>query len=164
MFRLLLNAVIAAAPLSPSLPDPATIVVPDIKGDTRPLGNEKKFFVFHRDATSFAEAKADIRFCMRYINQTMFPPIPDYIPWDERAPAGATPRYAGIIGQIVVDGVARSLRQSNIMRCMLPRGYARYRISEQLWRELNYRDLESSILVQAKIASGPTPPTPRTLP
>lgn len=164
MFDLLFTAVVAATPLPSAQRDQATIVVPEIKADTRPLGNEKKFFVFHRDATTFAEAETDIRFCMRYINQTMFPPMPNYVPWNERAPAGATQQYAGVIGQIVVDGVARSLRQSNIMRCMLPRGYARYRISEQLWRELNYRDLESSIMVQAKIASGPMPRTPRTYP
>ena len=164
MLDAILGAVLLAAAVPATFPDPTTIVVPDIKADTRSLGNERKFFVFHRENTTFIEAEADVRFCMRYINQTMFPPMPDYVPWEEQAPAGAAPRYAGVIGQIVVDGVARSLRQSNIMRCMLPRGYARYRVSEGMWRDINYRDLESSILVQAKIASGPIPPTPRIYP
>ena len=165
MLDLLIGALYAATlAQTAALPDPSTIVAPDIAADKRSLGNENKFFVFHRSDTSFAAAEADVRFCMRYINQTMFPPMPDFVPWDDPAPAGEAPRYAGIIGQMVVDGVARSLRQSNVMRCMLPRGYARYRISEGLWKEINYRELESSIMIQARIASGPTPPTPRTYP
>lgn len=165
MLDLLIGALFAATLAETAAPlDPSTIIVPDIAADTRSLGNENKFFVFHRPNTSFAAAEADVRFCMRYINQTMFPPMPDFVPWEDAPPVGDAPRYAGLIGQLVVDGVARSLRQSNVMRCMLPRGYVRYRISEGLWKEINYRELESSIMIQAKIASGPTPPTPRTYP
>ena len=167
MYSVLLAAAaaIAASGVAPQPINPGLITVSDIAADKRELGNENKFFVFHRENTSFAEAEADLRFCMRYIHQPIFPVPPSYVPWVEKAnPEGKPPINGGIIGGMVVSGVQRSLRQSNMMRCMLPRGYARYRVSEGLWREINYRDLESSTIVQAGIASGPVPSTPRSHP
>jgi hypothetical protein len=71
----------------------------------------------------------------------------------------------GVAIMAIISGpLDRSVRQSRMMRCMLPRGYARYRTSESMWKQLNGKDLAQSILVQAKIASGPVPPTERTLP
>ena len=58
----------------------------------------------------------------------------------------------------IIDGpIDRSIRQSRMMRCMLPRGYARYRTSEALWKQINSTDLAASVEVQATIASALSP-------
>lgn len=151
--------------------DPSRIAVPNIAADTRPFGKEDKFFVFHQQATSFDVALTDFRFCFRYANQGLWNPPPEFVPWVEASPAVVKP-YApspyGLVGDLmgsfVSGGLERGVRQTNMTACMIPRGYARYRVSEGLWRELNGKNMGEAASLQATIASGPTPPTPRILP
>lgn len=160
-----------AHPAPPSSPPPPAIAVPDIAADPRPLGDERKFFVFHRADTSLAWARADLGFCFRYVQTGAGILLPYFYTWKGEG-AGKPAVYDGgqyglvgaMIGAMIAGGLERSKRQINMMRCMLPRGYARYRISEELWKELNGKDRGQSIDVQARIASGPVPPTPRVLP
>ena len=151
-------------------PDPASIEVPDLNIAPQQLGDPKKFFVFHKSGVTFEAARQDLAFCSRYIARGVSRQYPSFVPWQSDPPADPivqTVNY-GLVGvaimAIISGPLERSIRQSRMMRCMLPRGYARYRISESLWKQLNGDDLARSILVQAKIASGPVPPTERTLP
>lgn len=172
MLSLLLGVAAAVADVPP-VPNPALIHVPDLAADTRPLGNEKKFFVFHRAGGTFEEALTDLRFCFRFANQPLWNPPPEFVPWVEanqtKNNEPVLPPY-GVVGVLmdeafgITASVERSNRQINMMSCMLPRGYVRYRISEPLWHELNGKSLEQSLLLQAKIASGPAPTTPRVNP
>lgn len=161
---LLVLAVIAAAQ------------VPNIASDSRPLGSEKKFFVFHQQGVSLQQARSDIGTCTRYVLlQTgsgvgILPPY--FIPWTgipgpSKPQADGTPKY-GIIGALIAgpldSSLGRSRRQMSMSRCMGLRGYSRYRVSEGLWKELNETDLPRSIELQAQLASGPAPTTPRVLP
>ena len=150
--------------------DPASIAVPDLDIPPQQLGDQKKFFVFHKPGVTFEAARQDLAFCSRYIARGAQRTYPGFVPWQSEPPANpfAQPVNYGLVGvaimAIISGPLDRSVRQSRMMRCMLPRGYARYRISESLWKQLNGGDLAQSILVQAKIASGPVPPTERTLP
>ena len=148
----------------------AAAQVPNLAADTRPLGDERKFFVFHKTGVSLEETRADLTFCSRYILRGQQRFLPDFVAWKQPDPANPIPNQLnyGMVGvaimAIIGPALDRSVRQTRMMRCMLPRGYARYRISEGLWKEINSDDLPTSIEIQARIAAGPTPVTPRTLP
>jgi hypothetical protein len=143
---------------------------PDISADRQPLGNEKKFFVFHRPSTSLEEALSDLRFCFRYTAQEMWSPPPDFVPWDDaqasekREAVNSYGVVGAMLGAAVQGGLERSVRQINMTACMLPRGYNRYRVSERMWQTLNGKDVARAIKMQAQIASGPVPSTPKVVP
>lgn len=149
----------------------AAIAVPNLAADARPLGDERKFFIFHRTDTSLDEARADLNFCFRYVQTGPGIIFPYFYAWKGHG-AGRPAIYDGgqygmvgaLIGAMIAGGLERSKRQMNMMHCMLPRGYQRYRISEPLWKELNGKERVASIEVQARLASGPVPVTPRIVP
>lgn len=166
--RALLVAAFLAASLSPaSAQAPA---IPDLNVPANDLGDERKFFVFHQAGVSLEQARADLGFCSRYIARGQQRFLPDFVAWQHVDPAKPIPNNLnyGLVGvaiMAIIDGpIDRSIRQARMMRCMLPRGYARYRTSEALWKQINSDDLATSIELQARIASGRVPPTPRTLP
>ena len=144
--------------------------VPDLNMPDNALGDERKFFVFHKAGVSFEQARADLGFCSRFIARGQQRFLPDFVAWKQVDPATPIPNQLnyGLVGAaimaIIAPAIDRSIRQARMMRCMLPRGYARYRTSEALWKQINSEDLAASVEVQARIASGPVPPTPRTLP
>lgn len=144
--------------------------MPDLAIPPGDLGDDRKFFVFHKPGVSFEAAREDLAFCFRYVPRGSQRRYPGFVPWRDTPVAVSAPQNAnyGLVGVAIAGIIAgpldRSVRQSRMMRCMLPRGYARYRTSESLWKSLNGKDIEQSILVQAKIASGPVPPTERVLP
>lgn len=154
----------------------AATQVPNLVADTRPLGDEKKFFVFHQQGVSVDQARTDISVCMRYVLlQTgsgvgIVPPY--FIPWTgapgpSQPQAGRAANY-GIIGALIAgpldSGLNRSRRQMSMSRCMGLRGYSRYRVSEGLWKELNEINVAQSVESQAQLAAGPVPGTPKVLP
>jgi hypothetical protein len=153
-----------------TIPSETAIAIPDLHIANSDLGDERKFFVFHKVGVSFAEARADIGFCSRFILRGQQRFLPDFVAWKQVDPANPIPNQLnyGLVGEVIMAIIApaidRSVRQTRMMRCMLPRGYARYRTSEALWKQINSSDLAASIEIQARIASGPVPPTPRTLP
>lgn len=187
MIALLIAAAEPAAARLLVPPDPATVAIPNLATDQWSNGNPKKFYVFHREGSTFEEAWHDLALCLSFSAQPQFPPTPTYIQWKQpsshprRKPVGKgtdpnivtapIPGVGGLVGGLVVDaligapivaGIGRSLRQVNMSSCMLPRGYARYLVSEQMWRQLNGTDMMKAIAMQAKIASGPTPKSPVT--
>ena len=154
-------------------PTPPMVSVPDIGADARRLGDERKFFIFHQQGVSLQQARADLSYCFRYILLGPGVIFPYFHPWDSRAGKGdrATYDFGGqygltgaVIGAIIAGPLERSKRQMSMMRCMIPRGYARYRVSEGLWKEMNGSNVPQSIEIQARLASGPVPPTARVQP
>jgi len=150
--------------------DAQAIGLPDLNVPAGELGDERKYFVFHKAGVSFETARDDLAFCSRFIARGAQRTYPGFVAW-QRSQA-AQPRVetysyglvGAAIGAIIAGPIDRSVRQSRMIRCMVPRGYARYRTSQAVWRQLNGDDLDQSIAMQARIASGPVPPTPRTLP
>lgn len=146
------------------------MAIPNLNVPQAELGDERKFFVFHKAGVTLDEARADLGFCSRYIPRGQQRFLPDFVAWQHVDPAKPVPTdigygLVGVAIMAIIDGpIDRSVRQTRMMRCMLPRGYARYRTSETLWKQLNSDDLAASVEIQARIASGPVPPTPRTLP
>ena len=162
----------ALAQVSPP-PLPPSVVVPDIAADSRALGDERKYFVFHQQNLSLAQARADLSYCFRYTQLGAGVIFPYFHPWDRAPGSGERATYdfggqygltGSVIGAIIAGPIERSKRQMSVMRCMIPRGYARYRVSEGLWKEINGSDVPQSIEIQARLASGPVPPTARVLP
>ncbi len=166
---------VAAAP-PPPLP---VITAADLAADPAKLGNPKKFFVFHRDGATFEEAYHDLKVCVAFANQPLFPRVPTSVAWTEPSRRQSEPPQVtivtggagevigraivdAVIGQPVVAGVGRSLRAVNLSSCMLPRGYNRHVISEQMWKKLNGPDLAASLTMQARLAAGPRPSSPVT--
>jgi hypothetical protein len=153
-----------------AIPAEASVVAPDLHVGDADLGDERKFFFFHKQGVSFADAYADLSFCSRYIARGPQRSLPAFVPWQRDDPAkpieyNLNYGLVGVAIMAIIDGpIDRSIRQARLMRCMLPRGYSRYRTSEALWKQVNGKDLAASVAVEARIASGPVPPTPRTLP
>jgi hypothetical protein len=164
-----MKALLGAALLVASAPV-VSQTVPDLNVPDNALGDERKFFVFHKDGVSLEQARADLGFCSRYIARGQQRFLPDFVAWKQADPATPVPMNLnyGLVGvaimAIIAGPIDHSVRQTRMMRCMLPRGYARYRTSEALWKQINSNDLAASVEVQARIAAGATPPTPRTLP
>lgn len=135
------------------------------------LGDARKYVVFHKPDVTAEQAEADLAFCWRFLARGVQRRAPGFVPWRQTdapraAPYGVNPYglVGDAIGAIIAGPLDRSVRQSRLYRCMLPRGYARYRTSETVWKQLNSDDATRSIRLQALIAAGPTPPTPRVTP
>lgn len=152
---------------------PPVVTVPDLASDRRALGDERKYFIFHQQGTSLDQARTDFEYCSRFTVLGAGLVFPDFIPLDSK-PVPANPvnyDFGGqygltgvIIGAMIAGPLERGKKQMAMMRCMLPRGYARYRISEELWKEINGKDRLAAIEVQAHLATGPVPTTPRVMP
>ena len=159
-----------ASAQSSAAPNPAASGVPDLDVPEASLADERKYFLFHKAGVTFDAAQQDLTFCSRYIARGAQRKYPTFVAWQR--PQGPRPvvqtyQYGLVgaaIGAIIAGPIDRSIRQSRLIRCMVPRGYARYRTSEAVWRQVNGDDLAQSIALQARIASGPMPPTPRTYP
>lgn len=156
----------AAAPASP-----AGIGLPDLNVPDGKLADSRKYFLLHKPGVTVEQAEADLGFCWRFIPRGVGRSVPSFVPWgktDAPRPIPSGGGQYGLIGigiaAMVAGPINRSLRQSRIFRCMVPRGYARYRTSEAIWNQLNSSDAARSIRLQALIAAGPVPPTPRIRP
>jgi len=102
-----------------------------------------KYFYFHRDNTSFAEALADIIEC-------------DYL--SHVAEFGA---FSGSRGLMT--------HKANLRVCMGYKGYRRYGLPRDLWLKFNAEDSKAPppeaehtrmMMQQARLASGPAPAQP----
>lgn len=171
----LIGSLLAAPAVAQTAPPPAppVVTVPDIASGQNALGDVRKYFIFHQQGTSLDQARTDFEYCSRFTVLGAGLVFPDFIPLDSR-PVPANPvnyDFGGqygltgvIIGAMIAGPLERGKKQMAMMRCMLPRGYARYRISEELWKEINGKDRLAEIEVQARLATGPVPTTPRVLP
>lgn len=141
--------------------------LPDLAVPTKELADERKYFVLHKPGVTVAQAEQDLTFCWQFLPRGAQRLAPDFIAWRSNSNARkdfqVTSNYGlvgDLIGAMIAGPLDRSARQSRIFRCMVPRGYARYRTSELVWKQLNEGDPAQAILLQARIAAGPVPPTP----
>jgi hypothetical protein len=156
-----------------TLPDPATINVPDLSGsDSKEvIDNGWKYFFFQKPSVSFAEAHSDLAFCYRYQGNSNWGTVgsPRFVPWVEAAAddtadtsSPITTQY-GLIGYgmgalvlgMIEGTLVRRDQQSKMRRCMETRGYTRYGVAEEIWENVRAMPPADAIAVQAKIASGP---------
>ncbi|WP_395391248.1 hypothetical protein WBP07_11845 [Novosphingobium sp. BL-8A] len=145
--------------------------LPDLAVATGDLGYEGKYVVFHKLGVTEPKAEEDLRFCWRFLPHGMMRETPSFVAWRQHEKARPVDYSFGMygligagMGAIIKGPLERSIRQMRFYSCMLPRGYVRYRTSEAVWTRLNDDDHpERSILLQARIAAGPVPPTEKVL-
>jgi hypothetical protein len=169
----LLAALIVAASLplparaqdSPPLPDPATIVVPDLSGSVKPevVKEGAKYFLFHKEGVSFETAHADLSECFLFLQPGSWESVNmgRFVPWESRAGRRTLPSRNpyGLVGAVLLDiaegPLAHRDYQAKMRTCMEPRGYRRHGVAAAIWKRVTGLPPEQSIGVQAKIASGP---------
>lgn len=61
------------------------------------------------------------------------------------------------LAAIIMPKIERGLRNNKLRRCMEPRGYKRFALSEASWKILNEGDEKQLVLMQAKLAIRPAP-------
>lgn len=158
----------AGAQETPTVSEP----LPDLNVSEQQLGDDRKYVILHKAGVSVVEAEADFGFCWRFLRHGVQRGAPSFVPWQQEAATrpvsyggGSYGLVGAAIGAMIQGPLERSIRQSRLYACMLPRGYARYRTSEDVWGRLNdAADPRKSIRLQAQIAAGPVPPTARMEP
>jgi hypothetical protein len=112
-----------------------------------------KFFVYHREATDFATAYADLKECDAYARGISL----------HVAPPGA---LAALVVDAIVGAAQRhDISRRNMRTCMRFKEYRRYGLPEALWKRIGFDPASGSpdqakrvLRLQARIASGPRPP------
>lgn len=159
----------------PDAPDPATIAMPALAftPTAEDDGAYDKFFYFHRDATSFAEAWADIRECDALssganIYLSSGPAMnPAFVQQYGALGAGV----GGAIGAALADAlVGSAMRRAqyriNMRTCMSFKGYKRYALNRALWEQFNFAEgngrkhesvRNAALAQQALVAAQATP-------
>jgi hypothetical protein len=147
-----------------SIPMPSLSFTPDAEIER----NYFKYFFFHREATDFHTAFADIQECDGYARGLAFRVTTNYVPTG----MGLLPDVVGsVIGNALADAIHGSAERRNqrrvIMRtCMGYKGYATFGLPRDLWREFNFDEGNRSppeaarqdmLRRQARAASGPRP-------
>lgn len=165
----LLGGVAAAAQVG-APPDPATIALPDMTPTSDPgvIRDGWKHFYFHKAGVGYAEAYADFAECYRFLPvDGMSPLLPTFAPWTEPLvlrPIPPGPNPYGLVGMgiaaLVAGPLERRAYQARLRRCLEPRGYVRYALSEEVWERLVDNYSAQSIALQALAASGPAPGLP----
>lgn len=165
-----------AAPVY-ELPDPATLKRPvlDFKPTPEIEADYDKYFYFHRDGTSFPEAFDDVRECDALASGSNI-----YMGADSAAMGAAMAQYGvlaggvgGALGGLMADAIfgsaaRRQQRRVNLRNCMGFKGYQRFGLSGDLWKEFNFEEghgrkkegeRNEALELQALVASGPKPTT-----
>ncbi|MEY4238761.1 MAG: hypothetical protein RL339_1362 [Pseudomonadota bacterium] len=158
------------------LPDPSTLTMPKVDFTPTPADEADfdKYFYFHRDGTGFAEAYTDVRECDALASGSSI-----YLDGGP-AMAGAMANYgvlaAGIgsaVGGLIADAIfgsaaRRQQRRINLRNCMGFKGYQRYGLTGDLWKDFNFEEghgrkkegeRDDALEIQALVASGPKPKT-----
>ena len=161
---------LVAAPVAAQSPSTDQAALPDISQP--PSGSPGwKYFFLHKPGIGLDEALRDFRDCYPQIEVGDGLITPAFVPWrraDAARPQVITGGSYGLVGiaiaSMLMGPINRSFRQMRLARCMLPRGYSRYPLSKEVWQQINSGDQERSIMVQAKMASGPAPTSARMIP
>lgn len=167
----------SARAASYDIPDPASLKAPTLTFTATPEieADYDKYFYFHRDGTSFAEAYADIRECDALASGSSI-----YMGADSASMGAAMAQYGalaggvgGIIGSAIADAIfgsaeRRKQRRMSMRNCMGFKGYQRYGLSGDLWKDFNFEEgmgrkkegiRDDAMTLQALVASGPKPAT-----
>lgn len=151
-----------------TIPDPATVEMPDLSSANDPALAKDGWmhFYFQKPGVSYEKAYRDIADCYRFLPVPKADGfLPAFVPWDETPGKKDFHRIpmlvGGPVGEIMLAMVSgpieRRARQSRMRRCLEPRGYVRYPLSEDAWAKLIDRYSLRSIALQAKAASAPAP-------
>lgn len=151
-------------------PDPATLQMPDMTPtrDARVIANGWVHFYFHKEGVTYQAAYADFADCYRFVSPAvLISELPVFVPWGEgpvtdraTVPANNQGMMGNLIGSMFSGPIDRRAWQSRMRRCMEPRGYVRYPLAPDVWRQLIDGHSARSIAMQALAASGPNPNLP----
>jgi hypothetical protein len=159
------------------LPDPATLTMPKLDFTPTPADEADfdKYFYFHREGTGFAEAYTDIRECDALASGSSI-----YLGVDDAQMNAAMSQYGAlaggvgsVLGSLLADAIfgsaaRREQRRVNLRNCMGFKGYQRYGLSGDLWKDFNFEEghgrkkegeRDDALELQALVASGPKPTT-----
>ena len=165
-----------AAPVY-ELPDPATLTRPKLDFALTPeiTADFDKYFYFHRADTSFVDAFNDVRECDALASGSNI-----YMGSNDAAMGAAMAQYGvlaggvgGALGGLMADAIfgsaaRRAQRRVNLRNCMGFKGYQRYGLSGDLWKDFNFEEgngrkkegeRNEALELQALVASGPKPTT-----
>lgn len=152
----------------------AAIATPDLTSSAADgdAADFDKYFYFHRPDTGFDEAFADINECDALASGISYyrassEPYPGYFA-NQYGIGGA---IGGALGAALADAIfgsaeRRKVRRINMRNCMGFKGYQRYGLGKDIWKEFNFEEgggredekiRAASLLQQARVASGPTP-------
>lgn len=133
-----------------------------------------KYFYFHRENTTFAEAYEDIHECDALSSGSSA--YYDSSAATAAAMANSSVLAAGVGGAVagvMMDAIfgsaaRREQRRVNVRNCMAFKQYQRFGLSRDLWTEFNFEEgmgrkredrRNSALALQALVASGPKPTT-----
>jgi len=159
------------------IPSPDSLAMPKLDFTPTPADelDYDKYFYFHRDGTSFAEAYTDIKECDALASGSSI-----YVGGSDAAVASAMTQYGalaggigGAIGSAMADAIfgsaeRRKQRRVNLRNCMGFKQYQRYPLNHDLWSEFNFEEgngrkkegvRNNALALQALVASGPKPVT-----
>ena len=175
------TTVATSAPIAQTAPeatpiDPTKLTMPKLDFTATPQDelDFEKYFYFHRDVTSFAEAYDDIKECDALASGVNF------YAGNSSGAAAASAQYgvlAGGIGSAIGSAIAdaifgaaqrRKTYRMSMRTCMGFKEYHRYGLNKDLWSEFNFTEgngrkkeivREEAQQLQALVASGPKPST-----
>jgi hypothetical protein len=160
-------------PSSDEIIDVAAIELPSLafKPDPKFADDFDKYYYFHRDATDFKTALADLRDCdglSRGLSSPLGYTDTPY-PYNSTVPGIVGGAIANImVAAIFGSAQVRAARRINMRRCMYFKGYERFGLPKDIWQEFNFEEGFSSLeegkrqaflKQQAKVASGEKPAT-----
>ena len=133
--------------------------------DPKVVSDGWKHFYFYRSETTYDEALADLSECYRLSElPDSWGMVPTFVDWNRRPKSikiETTPMVTGIvpvlIGRALQKTQNRRAMQSRLRRCMEPRGYQRYPLSEADWHWLIADFSLETLPTQARIIAGPAP-------
>lgn len=139
----------------------------------RPLQNQRdqkvvksgqKYFYFFKSGVSYNQALGDLTDCYRFLEWGGdWRPLPAMV-LREVSPSTVEPgppMVGGILGALIGPSIrnsqSRQVRNARLRRCMEPRGYVRYPLSETDWKWLVADFSPERLPLLARYASGPQP-------
>jgi hypothetical protein len=163
------------APRTFELPDPVALTRPVMEFTATPEieADFDKFFYFHRSETAFAEAYGDIRECDALASGSNI-----YMGASSAQMGASMAQYGalaggvgGVIGSAIADAIfgsaaRRQQRRINLRNCMGFKGYQRYGLAAEQWKDFNFEEghgrkkegeRDDALELQALVASGPKP-------
>jgi hypothetical protein len=149
----------------------AAITVPDLRfSPTSQSADEGgKYVFFHRKDTDFATAYADIVECDNFARGIAFHTGAMAVPYSSGGVLGGA--LGAVIGDAMADAIygsdaRRATRRVNLRTCMGYKEYDRYALPKGIWQTFNFEEGNRTLpeeerrkflMMQAKVASGPTP-------
>jgi hypothetical protein len=136
----------------------------------RPVEADKRnfstIFYFHRSDVTAQAAEADLRECHGYATGVFaLPNMPKHIPAETDDFTPQSTHANGLVGDLIFSAVSvgldRRAAATNLRRCMWLKGYQRYGLSAELFKELNQGSPDAVLPLLARIASGPAPAAER---